>query len=278
MTFKWGYLPIFNWGYPLILSNTRIIRRCRLLKKNQLPGGLFDLFHRQIECDKKALHTMVFSLLYFLYGFLLLGFCMLLLQAGPVAAAEPVFRLSNSVPIIEPELEQREVKVPKIDTEDFEVGIYAGALNVEDFGSSVVSGIRLGLHATEDFFLEGAWGQATISDDSFRQLSLPLFDDKEIGVEFYSLSLGYNVLPGEAYFGTRVLTSSGYVLFGLGNTHFESEGDSFTVVLGMGLRVLANDWLSIRFEAKGHEFETDILGKKKFSHNFETSFSLGVFF
>jgi len=236
------------------------------------------LFYRQIRYDKKALQAVVFSLRHLLYAFLLLVFFMLFLQAESVVAAEPVFHLSNSVPIIDPELERREIKVPKIDTEDFEVGIYAGVLNVEDFGSSVVSGIRLGLHATEDFFLEGAWGQATISDDSFRQLSLPLFDDKEIGVEFYSLSLGYNVLPGEAYFGSRVLTSSGYVLFGLGNTHFENEGDSFTVVLGMGLRVLPNDWLSIRFEAKGHEFETDILGKKKFSHNFETSFSLGVFF
>lgn len=246
-----------------------------MLKKNQLPG---DLFCQQIRYDKKALQAMMFSLRYFLCGFLLLGVFMSLWQAETAAAAEPIYHLSNSVPIIEPELERREIEVPKIDTEDFEVSLYAGALNVEDFGSSVVSGIRLGLHATEDFFLEGAWGQATISDDSFRQLSLPLFDSKEIGIEFYSLSLGYNVLPGESYFGSRVLTSSGYVLFGLGNTHFESEGDSFTVVLGMGLRVLANDWLSIRFEAKGYEFETDILGKKKFSHNVETSFSLGVFF
>ncbi|HEY5807887.1 MAG TPA: hypothetical protein VIT67_07955, partial [Povalibacter sp.] len=57
-------------------------------------------------------------------------------------------------PIINPEVERREIKRAKIDTEDFEIGIYGGILSIEDFESHPVYGARLAYHLTEDFFLE----------------------------------------------------------------------------------------------------------------------------
>ena len=37
--------------------------------------------------------------------------------------------------VIEPEVERRKIKVPRIDTENFEVGGCFGALSIEDFGT-----------------------------------------------------------------------------------------------------------------------------------------------
>ena len=37
-------------------------------------------------------------------------------------------------PVIEPDVERREIEPARIDTEDFEVGIFAGQISVEDFG------------------------------------------------------------------------------------------------------------------------------------------------
>src|SRR4030095_16101200 len=76
------------------------------------------------------------------------------------SAAEPVTGEPANKPIIEPEVERREIKHTRIDTEDFEAGAYVGILSIEDFESNVVYGARLAYHLTADFFLEGTGGQS----------------------------------------------------------------------------------------------------------------------
>ncbi|MDH3620528.1 MAG: outer membrane beta-barrel domain-containing protein, partial [Gammaproteobacteria bacterium] len=51
-------------------------------------------------------------------------------EAPPLSAEEPG-------QVIDPQVERREIKEPKIDREDFEVGAYAGIMSIEDFGSNV---------------------------------------------------------------------------------------------------------------------------------------------
>ncbi len=197
------------------------------------------------------------------------------------AEEESVFHLSGVVGIAEPEVDQRDVIVPNIDTEDFEIGLYVGTVNIENLGSSIIGGIRFSVHATEDLFLEGAYGRASATDEAYRSLQIanPPLDGREVNVDFYSFSVGYNILPGEMFLGgDRVLTSAAYTLLGIGSTRIDGEGDFTTVILGMGLRILPNDWLSIRFEAKGYEFESDVVTRRKYTHNVETSFSIGIFF
>ena len=41
---------------------------------------------------------------------------------------------ASKPPVIEPNVARRDIKVPKIDSENFEVGFSAGELSVEDFG------------------------------------------------------------------------------------------------------------------------------------------------
>ncbi len=57
-------------------------------------------------------------------------------------------------PVIEPDIERREIEPPRIDTEDFEVGILAGQISVEDFGVNTVTGSRFAYDVTEGFFVE----------------------------------------------------------------------------------------------------------------------------
>src|SRR5688572_22101970 len=51
--------------------------------------------------------------------------------------------------VIEPEVERRVIKVPKIDTENFEIGGVFGSLSIEDFGSNNSYGLRAAYHITE---------------------------------------------------------------------------------------------------------------------------------
>ena len=48
--------------------------------------------------------------------------------------------------VISPDLKRRKIKEDKIDSEDFEIGAYAGLMNIEDFGSNDVYGARFSFH------------------------------------------------------------------------------------------------------------------------------------
>jgi outer membrane beta-barrel protein len=217
-------------------------------------------------------------LMLIMIGCLMASGCSLL--PGKKKAAEPQEVPQEEAPgqVIDPEVDRRQVTVPKIDTENWEIGLYAGVLSVEDFDSSAVYGLRAAYHVSEDFFLEGAYESSEVSDASFRDIGLPIFPNETEDLTFYSFSLGYNFLPGEVFVGTKhAMTSSMYFIFGVGNTEFIDE-DELTYSLGFGLRVLANDRFSLRLEAKDNIYQSDLLGENEYKNNMEFNLGFGVFF
>jgi outer membrane beta-barrel protein len=179
-------------------------------------------------------------------------------------------------PVIDPQVERRDVKAPKIDSEDFEVGAYVGFMSVEDFGTDTVYGARLAYHVTEDFFAEATYGQTDVGKTSYENLSgsqAPLLTNSEREFKYYDVSLGYNLLPGEVFLGrNHAFNSAFYVAAGAGNTSFAGD-DYFTFVYGAGLRLLATDAIALHFDVRDHMFDTDITGEDKTTHNIE--FTLG---
>lgn len=181
--------------------------------------------------------------------------------------------------VIQSDLEHRDIVVPKIDTEDFEVGVFTGILSIEDFGSNSVSGIRLAYHVTEGIFFEGVYGKSTVSDTVYRQI-LPggIFEHEHEELVYYNLSLGYNIFPGEMFLTKDfAMTSAVYVIGGLGVTAFANE-DRNTFNFGIGFRILPTDWLAIHIDMRDHIFDNDILGESKTTHNFELHGGLTIFF
>lgn len=182
--------------------------------------------------------------------------------------------------VIEPQVERREIKEPKIDTEDFEIGAYAGIIGIEDFESEVVYGVRLAYHVTEGFFVEGTVGQTEAGQTSFERLSggAPILSEDDRTFTYYNLNLGYNILPGEVFFGEgRAFNSNLYLTAGLGATTFAGD-DRFTVNFGAGYRFLLNDSVAIHLDVRDHLFDIDILGEDKTTHNMEGHLGLTVFF
>jgi outer membrane beta-barrel protein len=183
-------------------------------------------------------------------------------------------------PVIEPQVERREIKRTRIDTEDFEVGAYVGVLSIEDFESNVVYGARLAYHLTEDFFLEATAGQSRAGRTSYENLSgsADLLTDSERDYTYYALSLGWNALPGEVFIGrNRAYNSAFYFVAGIGGTRFAGD-DFFTVSGGFGYRVLPTDWMAVHFDVRDHIFDIDILGEKKIVNNLEAHLGLSIFF
>jgi outer membrane beta-barrel protein len=183
-------------------------------------------------------------------------------------------------PVIEPDIERRDIEPPKIDTEDFEVGIFAGQLSVEDFGVNTVMGARFAYHVTEGFFVELAAGKTETELTSFERLSgaAQLLTDSEREYSYYNVSLGYNIFPGEHFIGkNRAMNTQTYVIGGVGKTKFAGD-DRFTINFGIGMRFMPLDWLAVHGDIRDHVFDIDLLGQEKTSHNLEATLGVTFFF
>ena len=99
---------------------------------------------------------------------------------------------------VEPSILQSDVIPPTLDTENFVVALRAGALAIEDFGTSGLAAIQLSYHINEDFYLSAEYAQAKAGLTSYERLSgaAPLLTDSQRQWRFYGAELGYVVLPG----------------------------------------------------------------------------------
>jgi outer membrane beta-barrel protein len=182
--------------------------------------------------------------------------------------------------VVEPQVERRKIKVPKIRSSNFEIGGYFGTLNIEDFGASPVYGVQFGYHVTEDFFFQADAGRSKGGRTSFETLNgnIQLLTDSERWFKYYDLSVGYNFLPGEVFLGRSVaMTSSFFLLAGIGSTSFGGD-DKFTVNFGAGYKVLPTDYLAVHVAVQDRVFNTDLLGVSKLASNLQAHIGLTFFF
>jgi outer membrane beta-barrel protein len=182
--------------------------------------------------------------------------------------------------IVEPQVNRRVVKTPKIKAKDFEIGAYVGALSIQDFGTNPVYGVRAAYHVTEDIFLEGFLARSkagtTSLEDEFPDITVLSNAGRQF--TYYDLDLGYNVLPGEIFLGRgRAYNSQLYVTVGMGDVKF-AEKDQFALNFGLGERLVLTDWLAVHVDVRDHIFETDLTGRTKNVDNIEATVGLTTFF
>ncbi len=186
----------------------------------------------------------------------------------------------EQAPVLTPEPERREVRLDAIDNEDLELGGYIGLLSMEDFGVARVDGVTATYHVTEDVFLETFYGRSKLGLTSFERLSggARLLRDKDRRFTQYGLVVGLNVLPGEGFIRDRRAVATGlYLVAGAGAAGFAGD-QHLALTFGLGYRVLASDWLALRFDVRDHLIENDLLGSNKLTHNLEFRSALAVFF
>lgn len=181
--------------------------------------------------------------------------------------------------VIVPEVERREVKLPKFPSKDIAVGLFAGTYATQNFGAAAVVGGRLGYHVTEDWFVEATLGQSKVSDEAFRQV-LPggIFTDPKEKLSYYEFSAGYNLLPGEVFpTAKRAKATAIYLVAGVGSTKFNQQR-SQTLSFGLGGRLLLTERAALQFDIRDHVFSLDLLGKRQSTHNVELTGGFTYYF
>jgi outer membrane beta-barrel protein len=207
-----------------------------------------------------------------------LAFLLAALTAAPLLARAADERPPNEQ-VIEPQVDRREVKLPKFPSNDWEFGLFSGTYATQNFGSSFLWGGRLGYHVTEDVFVEAVYGRTRVSDENFRQI-LPggVFPQPRTTLYYYDLSVGYNVLPGEVFLGKSYAKPSAlYLIGGIGSTSFLEQRRQ-TVNFGLGLRVFLKDWAALQVDMRDHIYSLDLLGRRQNTQNLELSAGLTFFF
>lgn len=200
--------------------------------------------------------------------------------AAEPAAKSPTSQGEAPPRVIEPQVERRQVKIPRIRSENVELGAYFGGLSIEDFGTNGAYGITAAYHVTEDFFLRADIGRSTAGKTSFETLggNVQLLTSSERRFTYYDIGLGYNFLPGEVFLGRdTAMNSAFYLVGGIGSTKFAGD-QRFTVSFGAGYRVVPRDRFAIHFTVQDRMFETDLLGKNKLTNNIEARLGATVFF
>ena len=186
----------------------------------------------------------------------------------------------DSTDLIEPQIERVEFDESQIDAYDFEFAIYGGVLAIEDFDTNEVYGLKLGYHVSEDFFVQGSYGQSDTGETSYEKLTggAQLLSDSEREVEYYLIAIGFNLLPGEAFLtDSTTLNTVLYISGGMGVTEFAGD-DRSTIALAVGYRTIFFDGFSVDVEMRDLIWDMDIFGEDETTHNIELTVALNIFF
>ena len=198
-----------------------------------------------------------------------------LLALAPVAAQDDPLE-----PVVGADMERRQISEDMLDTENFEIGVWAGILGIEDFGSNSVSGVNVAYHVTESFFLRASYATTEAQKTSYEFLSgaVELLTDEEREYTYYDLSIGYKIFPGQVFLGKNfTLNTHFYLQAGAGNTEFANNRYA-TWSLGAGYKLYMTDWLAIELGMRDHIFAHELFGELKRVNNFEGQLGLSIFF
>jgi len=174
--------------------------------------------------------------------------------------------------IITPDIERSDTEVPRIKTEDYEIGAFAGIYSTEDFGTNSVFGVTGSYHFTEDIFYNVTIGSSGVSDASSRASVV------SNQLTYLNLLFGYNVLPGEVYSGAgKAWSSSTYFVAGLGITDI-NDSQNLTIILGGGLRLVPIKNLAIHIDFRDYILNSNLIGRNKSIQNIEITAGASWFF
>jgi outer membrane beta-barrel protein len=197
-----------------------------------------------------------------------------------LSAAEPGAGSEQQSLLIQPDIQRQQFDEALINADDFEIMLALGYLSIEDFGVNSLTVAKLSYHVNEDIFLQLSYGQSEAGTTSYEVLSAgaPLLTDAERELSYYSINIGYNLLPGEAFLTqSRTYNTAFYLGAGLGVTEFAGE-NRFTINYGAGYRFLLSGSWAMTVDFRNNQFDMNTFGENKATNNLEFTFGMSWIF
>jgi outer membrane beta-barrel protein len=152
--------------------------------------------------------------------------------------------------------------ISDINNEVFELGVFAGIVNIEDFGSELAPGISLTFRASEDFFVQYNYLQADVSFSAYENSQDSLLGNERT-FKHYDLLIGYNIFQGEFFTSpAQAKLSALYMVAGVGETKLGGES-SFTYTLGLGYEVALTRHLGVHIDFRDYFYQSTLVLPEK---------------
>jgi outer membrane beta-barrel protein len=153
--------------------------------------------------------------------------------------------------------------ISDINNEVFELGVFAGIVNIEDFGSELAPGLSLTFRASEDFFIQYNYLQADVALSAYENSQDPFFSGNDRTFTHYDLLIGYNIFQGEFFPSpAKAKLSALYVVAGVGDTEFGGES-SFTYTLGLGYEVALTRHIGVHIDFRNYLYQSTLVSDEK---------------
>ena len=188
--------------------------------------------------------------------------------------------------VIDPQLTRRIIKRFTPERGNYEIGFFGGATAIEGVSTSPTLGIAASYYFSEDFLMRLDTGVTSVSRTDYAVTLQQLNSAKNTSLTAQSISVAYNFLPGEAYFGRNAVHNcSFYVIAGLGFVDFPLVGISntkssraFAQNFGAGFKVFPNDHMNLSMEIGNRLYSSNIAGYSRYSTNLETRVGINFIF
>ena len=154
-----------------------------------------------------------------------------------------------------------------INNEVFELGIFGGIINIENFTSEFAPGISATFRASEDFFIQYTYLQADVgltavessSWDEVSQTHTFKYLGKDRKFTHYDLLVGYNLFQGEFFPAqAQANLSTLYLVAGVGDTEFGKES-SMTYTLGIGYQIALSRRFGLHIDFRDYIYKSGLV-------------------
>lgn len=182
--------------------------------------------------------------------------------------------------LIQPDIKRISFDEAKIEGDDFEIQLMAGFLSLEDFGVNPVIAARLNYYIDENVFTQFTLSRSKGGETSYEVLTggAPLLTADERKFAYYSINIGLNILPGEAFLSENTsYNTTFYISGGIGNATFAGS-DRFAINYGAGYQLLLSDRFTLSVDFRDILFNVDVFGQNKMTNNLQLMIGAGWFF
>lgn len=185
----------------------------------------------------------------------------------------------SRVEVVKPPERTDRARRAAIDSENFELGAYLGALSVEDFSTQLSAGVTLNYHISSRFLVQAHYAQSDVERATFEEVSGGNFlSDSDRSFEHVSVLAGYRLAEGRSFFGgERKFNSYIYALAGPSQVSFAGE-DNTGFTLGLSYKTVLTDWATLNLDVRDVVVDRSFLGDDKTTHNTELAIGLNLLF
>ncbi|PCI43132.1 MAG: hypothetical protein COB51_11965 [Moraxellaceae bacterium] len=164
----------------------------------------------------------------------------------------------------------------RIDQDNKRIGLYSGLYSADHLDTALVYGVYFTQHINDRLQVALNWAQTDLSTKALEGL-LNINAAETLTLQYVVAQTEYSLFQGEILTGKTQQMANLYASTGFGVTEF-GQRNFFTIILGTGVSIDFNDWLSLNTAVRTHILEDNPLESSQTSYNIEVTSGINLVF